>query len=73
MENRKFVKFSIPFLLLGFSLGNQAWAYEVETHAFLTDKAVDFYNQHFEKDISEDLRDYLIDGARKEAFVPQNT
>src|SRR3989344_2532263 len=71
MENRKFVKILIPIFLLGFSLGNQAWAYEVETHAFLTEEVVDFYNQHFEKDISEDLRNYLIDGARKEDDIPR--
>lgn len=74
MENRKFIKFIIPILLLGFFVFNtpDVWAYGVETHAFLTKTVVDFYNQHFpNKKISEELANYLIDGARLEDNAPR--
>ena len=69
MENRKLI---IPIILLGFLVNvSLALAYGVETHAFLTDEAVKFYNQHFENKISEENKIFLIDGARKEDDTPR--
>ena len=49
-----------------------AGAYSVGTHAFLTKEAVEFYNKNFPNSrISEDLKDYLIDGARMEDNTPR--
>src|SRR3989344_4560995 len=69
MENRKLI---IPIVLLGFLVNvSSALAYGVETHAFLTKEAVEFYNQHFENKISEENKIFLIDGARKEDDTPR--
>ena len=69
MENRKFVKFLIPIFILGFFVVsfNSAFAYSIETHAFLTNEIIKFYNQNFpNQKITDNLKDYLIDGARRE-------
>lgn len=74
MENRKLVKFLIPILILGFFIGNsgRVLAYDIETHAFLTDEIIKFYNQNFSNDkIPNELKDYLIDGARREDDPPR--
>lgn len=72
MENRKSLKFLIPILVLGFFIAPQnVSAYGVETHAFLTSKTIDFYNQHFKIKVSIDLGPYLIDGARREDNMPR--
>jgi len=73
MENRKFIK-SIPILILGFFIlqTNAVLAYSVETHAYLTSEAIKFYNQNFSNNrIQEELRDYLIDGSRREDDKPR--
>jgi hypothetical protein len=60
-------------LLSGLFVSN-AYGYGVETHAFLTKEVVAFYNKNFSQNkISKELADYIMDGARLEAFVPQNT
>ena len=69
MENRKFVKFLIPIFILGFFVVsfNSAFAYSIETHAFLTNEIIKFYNQNFpNQKITDNLKDYLIDGVRRE-------
>ncbi len=74
MENRKSLRFKIPILVLGFFvLGSQnVSAYGVETHAFLTQAATEFYNRHFpDKKLSSEQMDYLVDGARLEDNSPR--
>ena len=74
MENRKLIKFLIPVFILGFFVANfsNVFAYSIETHAFLTDEIIKFYNQNFpDSKISDELKAYLIDGSRREALVPQ--
>ncbi len=61
-------------MLLGFFVFNaqSAFAYGVETHGFLTKAVVDFYNLNFSKNkISDELANYLVDGARLEDNVPR--
>lgn len=48
-----------------------AFAYGVETHAFLTKAVIEFYNKNFPKKITDDLTPYLIDGARLEDNLPR--
>jgi hypothetical protein len=74
MENRKFIKFLIPIFVLGFFVANfnSAFAYGIETHAYLTSELVRFYNQNFPNNkISDELKAYLIDGSRREDDVPR--
>ncbi|MFA5098970.1 MAG: lamin tail domain-containing protein [Candidatus Paceibacterota bacterium] len=74
MENRKHVKFLVPIFILGLFIfqNNIAFAYDVDTHAYLTSEVVKFYNQNFPNSkISNELNDYLIDGSRKEDDVPR--
>lgn len=71
MENRKFIKI-IASLLLAFGFTSQAFAYSVETHAFLTAEAVKFYNQNFPQNpVAAELSNFVIEGARKEDDVPR--
>lgn len=47
-------------------------AYGIGTHAYLTNEAFDFFNTHFDsRTISPELRDFLVDGARREDDVPR--
>ncbi|MDP3015161.1 MAG: lamin tail domain-containing protein [bacterium] len=74
MENRKFVKFLISIFVLGFFVVgfNNVFAYGIETHAFLTDEIIKFYNQNFsDNKIPDELKNYLIDGSRKEDNIPR--
>ncbi len=72
MENRKFIKILIPILVLGFFVStNRVFAYGIETHAFLTSQAIKFYNQNFTAKIPQELKDYLIDGSRREDNAPR--
>jgi len=68
MENRKFV--GLLLFLFVFTV-SKSFAYEVETHAFLTKAVVDFYNKNFDKKISDELKEYIIDGARLEDNAPR--
>ena len=50
----------------------RAHAYEIGTHAFLTQEVVGFYNKNFpDRKIAEDLTNYLVDGSRREDNVPR--
>ncbi|MEE8131450.1 MAG: hypothetical protein V3T98_00095, partial [Candidatus Paceibacterota bacterium] len=74
MENRKFIKFIIPVFILGFFVVqiNGVFAYKINTHAFLTNEIIKFYNQNFSNNkISDELKDYLIDGSRREDDAPR--
>ena len=74
MENRKLIKFLIPVFILGFFIIsiNSVSAYGVETHAYLTNEVIKFYNQNFTNNkINEELMPYLLDGSRQEDDVPR--
>ncbi|TSC89617.1 MAG: endonuclease G, mitochondrial [Parcubacteria group bacterium Gr01-1014_3] len=59
----------LGFLVLG---SQNVLAYGVETHAFLTQAATEFYNKNFpDKKLSEETINYLIDGARLEDNSPR--
>ncbi len=64
-------------LYLGLILGilspfNFASAYSVGTHAFLTKEAIEFYNKNLSGNkISDELKNYIIDGARLEDNAPR--
>ena len=62
--------FSLGILLFFYS--PDVFAYEVETHAFLTKEAVDFYNKNFPGNkIPEGLELSIINGARHEDDSPR--
>ena len=47
-------------------------AYDVPIHAYLTNEVFSFYNDNFpDNKISDELRDYLIDGSRREDDFPR--
>jgi len=74
MENRKYIKLLIPVFILGIFIFNinNVFAYEVETHAYLTDQIIKFYNQNSSsQQISDELKNYLIDGSRREDDIPR--
>ena len=75
MENIKFIKFLISILIFNFTFfifSGNALAYELGPHAFLTDEIIKFYNQNFSAQrISDELKDYLIDGSRREDDPPR--
>ncbi len=48
------------------------FAYEIGTHAYLTNTSFDLFDKNFSsKKISPELRDFLVDGARREDDVPR--
>lgn len=72
MENRKFIKFLVPFFWGLFLLPGAAFGYSVETHAFLTDEIVKFYNARFpQRPIPNELKNFIIDGSRREDDPPR--
>lgn len=73
MENRKLIKFIIPTIALGlFVIGGRVFAYDTETHAYLTNEIFKFYNNNFSgRPISGELKSYLIDGSRREDDIPR--
>lgn len=74
MENIKLIKFLVPVFILGFFIANtnSVFAYSIDTHAYLTSEVFDFYNKNFSSNkIPDELKDYLIDGARREDDVPR--
>ena len=68
---KKFLIFLAGATLFSGLFVSTSYAYEVETHAFLTDETIQFYNRNFKNKISDDLKDYLVDGARKEDDSPR--
>ncbi|MDP3901443.1 MAG: hypothetical protein Q8Q37_00495, partial [bacterium] len=59
-------------ILTGGLFINQANAYGVDTHTYLTEETIQFFNRNFsDKKISSELSYYLIDGARLEDNVPR--
>lgn len=67
-------KLKILFWVLGASIffAQTALAYNVDTHAYLTDEVFNFYNRHNPTSpLSEELRPYLVDGSRREDDIPR--
>ena len=55
------------YLLLFISFPREVFAYNIGTHAYLTDEVVNLYNKNFPgNQIPESFRNYVIDGSRKE-------
>lgn len=74
MENRKLVRFLLLIFVMGFFIviTNNVFAYEIETHAYLTSEIIKFYNQNFSNNkIPDELKPYLIDGSRREDDNPR--
>lgn len=74
MEDRKLVILVVPLLLVGLLIFNvqSVQAYGTETHAYLTSEVINFYNQNYpDNQIPSELRNYLIDGSRKEDETPR--
>jgi hypothetical protein len=74
MENRKLIKILIPIFISGFFVSNipLVFGYGANTHSFLTEEAFEFYNQKFPQNkISGELKQYLIDGSRREDDTPR--
>ncbi len=76
MENRKLVDFLFLILILVIFIGsgfiNQTFAYDTETHAYLTSEIFDFYNKNFPQNkLADEFKNYLIDGSRNEDNTPR--
>ena len=82
MENRKYVDvvmnrksdkttFFVIFSLILSALPFVASAYQIDTHALLTDETISFYNAHSDNDLPSDARAFLIDGTRREDDAPR--
>ena len=74
MENRKLIKFLVLSMSMGFFIlsAPSAQAYGVETHAYLTNEVINLYNQNYQNNqFPSELRNYLIDGSRKEDEAPR--
>lgn len=48
-----------------------SFAYETETHTFLAEKTLEFYNNESSQKISQELAPFLIDGVRREDDAPR--
>ena len=69
---QKLLTFIFIFILLFLFFNQKVFAYGTETHAALTQEIFNFYNQHFPQNkIPEALKDYLIDGSRREDSIPR--
>ncbi|MDI6733934.1 MAG: hypothetical protein QMD50_00365 [Patescibacteria group bacterium] len=69
-----FKKIKIIFLILSFLFipFNFIFAYNTETHAYLTKEIIDFYNSNFKTaSISKNFEDDLINGSRHEDIFPR--
>ena len=63
----------IPIFLLGFFiLSPDVLAYDSGTHAFLTESAVDLYSKTAAVQFPQELKDYLMDGSRREDDIPRS-
>ncbi len=73
MENRRNVMI-IPLILAGFFVlfAQKAGAYSSDTHAYLTQKAIETFNKsHPESQIPQESLSYIIDGTRREDDPPR--
>jgi hypothetical protein len=72
MENRGNVTTTLLTLAGLFIISNQAVAYSTDTHAFLTQKAVEAFNKtHQQNQIPQELVSFVLDGARREDDPPR--
>lgn len=55
-----FLIFLNYLLLIILFFQNQALAYDIETHAYLTKEIIDFYNQNFSNKIPPNLENILL-------------
>ncbi|MEK7506244.1 MAG: lamin tail domain-containing protein, partial [Patescibacteria group bacterium] len=63
----RLILFSLVLSFLFISFPRESFAYNIGTHAYLTDEIVNFYNKNFlGNQIPEGFRNYMIDGSRKE-------
>lgn len=69
IQRRTIVFFSIVTIAVAGPMS--VHAYQIDTHAFLADETILFYNTHFNEKVPEDFRAFLIDGARKEDESPR--
>jgi hypothetical protein len=59
---------ALPFLFTCKSV----YAYDTDTHAYLSDEAIKFYNNNFPKNYFPlEFSNYVLDGARREDDVPR--
>lgn len=68
---KKIIYFTFVFVALFPFVSQKAFAYETETHTYLTQEIVNFYNTHANNKISDDLKIFLIDGSRREDDAPR--
>jgi endonuclease YncB( thermonuclease family) len=72
MENRKYVMFLAPIILGLLIFGsNLAFGYEVGTHEFISDTAINLFNKSSAITIDSNLRKYVLDGTRREDDPPR--
>lgn len=58
-------------LVVGILFPLVSFGYEVETHAYLAEKTIEFYNNKSVNKISGELTPFFIDGVRREDDVPR--
>ncbi|MCX7616137.1 MAG: lamin tail domain-containing protein [Patescibacteria group bacterium] len=64
--------FFLFIFTINFNQSKETFAYEIETHTYLTKEIVNFYNQNNPQNkIDEELIPFLIDGSRKEDEPPR--
>lgn len=74
MENRKSLKslILISVFVFMFGIAPKTFAYEAETHAYLTAQVIDLYDQYNSNDpIGDGLKPYILDGSRREDDAPR--
>ena len=64
---KRLILFSLVLSFFFIPLPRDVFAYNIGTHAYLTDEVVNLYNKNFPgNQIPESFRNYVIDGSRKE-------
>ncbi|MEK7465372.1 MAG: hypothetical protein AAB631_01185 [Patescibacteria group bacterium] len=62
----------LVLIILSVFPAGRAFAYSIDTHAYLTSVIFDFYNKNFSASkLPEGLRNFLVDGARREDDTPR--
>ena len=69
--NKRWLRIILSITIVSFLIFSKTQAYEVDTHAGLTQEIIKFYNKNFENKISEDWKAYLLDGSRREDDPPR--
>jgi hypothetical protein len=63
--------FVFLLLIFGVSFPFHSTAYEIETHEFLGQETLNFYNKQSSQKISEELTPFFLEGIRKEDEPPR--